>query len=254
MPGYAVKFSPFILTFHSLDTSGSPISFPPDSFLKLILTLKDKKIKVISLSDLVLWLNGEKELHDPCIALTFDDGFENIYHHAFPILEEHQMEATVFLTTNHIGRKNDWKNQPSNIPILPMLNWDQISEMSRSCFSFEAHTKNHPNLSQIPVEQAKEEIEQSKRDIEEHLGKSVEFFCYPYGHYNPKVYEIIKQRFKGACSTEMNFLNRGIDIYLLPRIDMYYFSDEFLFSFFLSPLFRPYIQVRNFLRKIRYGF
>ncbi|MGA8849160.1 MAG: polysaccharide deacetylase family protein [Dehalococcoidia bacterium] len=74
-----------------------------------------------------------------------------------------------------------------------VLSWDEVGEMSNDCIAFGAHTVNHPILTNVPLEQARWEITQSKKDIEERLGKEVTAFSYPYGDFNPKIVKLVQE-------------------------------------------------------------
>lgn len=74
-----------------------------------------------------------------------------------------------------------------------ILSWEEVKEMSSSGISFGAHTVNHPILTNLPLEQAKWEITQSKRDIEEKLGTKVTTFSYPNGNFNAGVVELVQE-------------------------------------------------------------
>ncbi|NIT99680.1 MAG: polysaccharide deacetylase family protein [Nitrosopumilaceae archaeon] len=213
--------------------------------------LKRKGYEAISLLDLVKWMHGDYKFNQPVVVITFDDGFENVYQRGFPILQELGFSATIFLTTGYCGKYNNWPTQSAAIPRLPMLNWSQIKEMKKFGFSFEAHTRTHPYLSQIDVSEAKLEIRHSKHDIEDRLGEPVFFFAYPYGDLNKSVYLYVKQSFQGACSVIFDLNALTCDIHLLPRLDMYYFSAIFTEKLFLSPFFKAYISSRKNLRKLR---
>ena len=81
-----------------------------------------KWFNVVSLSDIVAWLDGHKDLPPYAALITFDDGYLDNYTSAFPILREHKFPALIFLTTGHIG---------TDAPFY----WD----MAAYCFS---HTEN----------------------------------------------------------------------------------------------------------------
>jgi peptidoglycan/xylan/chitin deacetylase (PgdA/CDA1 family) len=74
-----------------------------------------------------------------------------------------------------------------------ILSWDEVREMNNHGITFGAHTVNHPILTNIPLEQAKWEIVQSKRDIKEKLGKEVTTFSYPNGNFNPEIAQFVKE-------------------------------------------------------------
>jgi peptidoglycan/xylan/chitin deacetylase (PgdA/CDA1 family) len=58
---------------------------------------------VVSLKDIVEWLDGHKDLPPYAALVTFDDGYLDNYTSAFPILRKHHLPALIFLTTEHIG-------------------------------------------------------------------------------------------------------------------------------------------------------
>ena len=74
-----------------------------------------------------------------------------------------------------------------------MLKWEDVLAMKKDGFSFGAHTLTHPNLPSLSREEMKEEIEGSRKVIEERLGESVVLFSYPNGGANSHYNEIVKQ-------------------------------------------------------------
>jgi peptidoglycan/xylan/chitin deacetylase (PgdA/CDA1 family) len=100
-----------------------------------------------------------------------------------------------------------------------ILSWDEVREMSRDGAQFGAHTVTHPNLTSLPLEQARSEILQSKTSIEKELGKAVRFFAYPGGSFNLEIARIVQQSgFVAATSIEPSWVTRRSDLYRLPRI------------------------------------
>lgn len=157
----------------------------------------------------------------------------------------------MFLVPGYCGKNNKWKGQPSNITALDLLDWQEIREMSTNGIEFAAHTMSHPNLLQVPFEQAVREIIESKSIIQRYIAKEVQFFSYPYGKVNEKIKNIVENEFEGACSTELGFVNEDSDIYSLPRIDMCYFFCNNFFIWYGTPIISFYIKIRSVIRKIR---
>ncbi len=88
-----------------------------------------------------------------------------------------------------------------------VLSWDEVKEMSNDGISFGAHTVNHPILPNLPSEQARWEILQSKKDIEEKLGKEVSAFAYPNGDSSAEVVKLVQESvFSCAVSVSPNRL------------------------------------------------
>ena len=84
-------------------------------------------------------------------------------------------------------------NVPPHLAEEIILSWDEVREMSNDGINFGAHSVNHPILTQLPLEHARWEIIQSKKDIEEKLGHPVTAFSYPNGEFSPRVIEFVKE-------------------------------------------------------------
>ncbi|MCP4609840.1 MAG: polysaccharide deacetylase family protein [Planctomycetes bacterium] len=240
-----------ILTYHSIDDSGSVISTSPTKFQSQMKYLHDKHFNIISLNEMVKCISERQTVPPKSVVITFDDGFKNFYSTAYPVLKEYGFTATVFLVPGYCGRNNQWDGQPKEIPVMDLLNWEEIREMADNSIDFGAHTMNHADLSRLLAEQAREEIVKSKHAIQKYLKKDVQLFAYPYGRLTDEVKDIIKNNFSAACSVQLDFANLKSDISALPRIDMYYFSKNDFFEYIDTPIFFAYVTFRSILRSIR---
>lgn len=240
-----------ILTYHSIDESGSVISTSLETFKRQIKLLSDEGFNVISLKDLTVGPDRRDHIPPKTIILTFDDGFQNFYSTAFPILKEHNFTATVFLITDHCGKYNDWDENLASIERARLMDWEEIKELSKYGIEFGSHTQTHPDLTQIPIELATKEAVQSKLTLEEKLGIESAAFAYPYGKYNPAVRNLIEANFKMACSTRLGKADFGDDLFTLKRLDTYYLSNERIFSSILSAKFDLYMGFRQSMRDLK---
>jgi peptidoglycan/xylan/chitin deacetylase (PgdA/CDA1 family) len=240
-----------ILTYHSIDRSGSLISTSPEKFREQMQFLKDADFNVIPLADLVSSLREVSPLPAKSVAITFDDGLRSVYQEAFPVLQDFGFAATVFLVAEYCGRRNDWNGQLPSIPIMDVSSWDEIQEMSRGGVEFGAHTQSHPDLAALSHENAVREVLGSKATIEDYLGREVRFFAYPCGNRSQAVDTLVRKEFAAACSTELAFVNSASDVFFLPRIDMYYFSRNQLFNRLERPSVSQYLKFRRLLRFVR---
>ncbi len=240
-----------ILTYHSIDNSGSVISTSPEKFHRQMQYLNDSSCNVISLEKVVSCIRENRSFPPRSVAITFDDGFKNNYDIAYPVLKEYGFNAIIFLVTGYCGRNNRWPGQLPEIPELDLLQWDEIKEMANNGIDFGAHTVNHPNLPELTLEQAEDEIVDSKKEIEAHLKKNIVCFAYPYGGKTNKFSKILSNEFQCTVTTELKVANLDSDIYSLPRIDMYYFSRNNLFARIGTSRFFNYIKYRKFLRSLR---
>ena len=208
-----------VLTYHSIDDSDSVISVSAATFDKHMRFLRDKGYKSYSLIEAINYVQRGAKLPQEGIAITFDDGYENNYKEAFPILLEYGYSATIFLATGYSGRTNNWSRQHPSIPALSMLAWEETREMSRHGIEFGAHTQNHVNLGEVSIDIARKEIIESKDDIEMRIDRPVELFSYPFGCFNKEIQDITRTVFRGAISNNPGKINYRSDIYALERIN-----------------------------------
>ena len=114
----------------------------------------------ISLERMAHHIQNGKPLPPKAIAVTFDDGYQDNYENAYPILKKYNIPATFFLTTGFIGTGDipRWDKGYYTDQKVLMLSWKQVLEMSDSGISFGSHTLSHPFLTRIPRKQAQKEI------------------------------------------------------------------------------------------------
>ena len=239
-----------ILTYHSLDDSGSILSVSPGAFAEQMRVLHEAAIRTLSLPAAAQALRGGR-VPAGVVALTFDDGFENFYQHGYPVLRRYGFTATIFLVTDYCGRDNCWPSQPTHVTRRPLLRWAQVREMSEAGIVFGAHTGTHPDLTRLSSRDAEAEILASKRAIEHALQRPVESFAYPYGAYDDAVKRLTAAHFPLACSTRLGFATAASDLLALERLDMYYFRDPRLFRRLVSGELRTYIRLRRLARDVR---
>ncbi len=96
------------------------------------------------------------------VVLTFDDGYSNLHQHAQPALARHGFSATVYLVTDHVGRRNDWGLAPRALGEQNILAWEQVNELSQSGWEIGAHTRSHPDLRVLPRPEVEREIVSSR--------------------------------------------------------------------------------------------
>jgi len=239
-----------ILTYHSIDDSGSVLSTPPGLFGEQMRMLHESSVEVVPLWTVRDVLEGTGA-SKPRVAITFDDGFMNAYDHGLPVLLRHGFPATIFPVTDYCGKWNDWPGQPHGIKRYPMLGWNEVREMSKAGITFGSHTRTHPDLRMLPPNRVEEELLSSKKTLEDALGRSVDSFAYPYGAYNETIKTISQRLFSICCSTKLNFVRRGSDPLALERLDMYYLRHRSSFRHLFCRKTALYIHVRRGIRNLR---
>jgi peptidoglycan/xylan/chitin deacetylase (PgdA/CDA1 family) len=151
--------------------------------------LISKGYQVIRLDEMVRMM-GNNSLPSKPVVLTFDDAYYDFYTNVFPVLKEKNIKATLFVISQFTGGDR-------------YVNWGMIKEMSDSGLVLIGdHTLNHPSLPKMTLEEERNQIISAKVIIEDHIGKMVNFFAYPYGGVNANAKQILKDSgFIGAVVT-----------------------------------------------------
>jgi peptidoglycan/xylan/chitin deacetylase (PgdA/CDA1 family) len=233
-----------ILTYHSLDDSGSVISTPPDRFREQVEFLAGSGVPVVALAD-VQRVPGS-------VALTFDDGFKNFVEHGYPILAKHGLPATVFVVSGSCGGRSRWLTGPSPGNGGPeLMGWSEIRMLAQSGIEIGAHTVHHPNLADLSAKRVEEELRDCRAQLEDAVGQAVDSFAYPFGSSTAAVRRLVERHFRLGCGTALRFVTPQCDRFNLPRIDMYYLRRRLWCSRLMTPAGHLYIAGRRLLRGIR---
>jgi peptidoglycan/xylan/chitin deacetylase (PgdA/CDA1 family) len=125
----------------------------------------------------------------PQVAITFDDGYVDNHEFALPLLLEHRMLATFYVTTGYVDRDPAVMARFASLrrttfSEIEPLSWGQLRELADAGMEIGAHTFSHPNLAQLPPERLACEVAEPKAEIEARLGREVESFAYPFGQLN----------------------------------------------------------------------
>ncbi len=150
------------------------LTVAPDRFEGLLKYLAENRIQTVYLDQLLDHWAGRDELPARAVALTFDDGYDDNYDYAFPLLRKFGMAGTFFIVTDLVGRSG-------------YMNWSQLEEMAQSGMSIQAHSANHADLTAVAPAELNRQLVAPKRLLEERLGQPVRFLAYPSGRFNRAV-------------------------------------------------------------------
>jgi peptidoglycan/xylan/chitin deacetylase (PgdA/CDA1 family) len=146
----------------------------PAMFAAQMKYLHKSGYKTCSLAQAMQQVQNQSQAAAKLVVITFDDGYRDFYHHAFPVLNQYGFSATVFLPTAYIGES------PVPFKGTDCLIWPEVRELNRHGILFGSHTVTHPQLHELSVPKIQEEIVNSRKTIEEMLGCAVDSFAYPY--------------------------------------------------------------------------
>ena len=192
-----------ILCYHRVnDENRDYLSVPVASFREQMKFLAEEGYRTINLSEA-----GHSKPNDKSIIITFDDGFQDNYEHAFPILLEYGFSATIFCIAKQVGGPT-------------YLTKQEIWEMRLDGFEFGSHALSHPHLPELSTEKKWWEIFGSKRFLEELLSFQCDWFCYPYGEYDWETVQLVKRAgYRAACSNRPG-ANKTLASHLLKRTEI----------------------------------
>jgi len=100
-----------------------------------------------------------------------------------------------------------------------MLSWSQITEAAHEGIEIGAHSRQHPQLDQLPERLLREELYASKAQLEDKLGSAVTGLAYPFGYSNARVRKVARDaRYTYGCAVSNMVLSSTSDLFALPRL------------------------------------
>lgn len=189
-----------ILYYHRVENEAHRSCVRPRAFAEQMRHLRSEGYHLLSLGEVRRHLDKSRPFPERSVVVTFDDGFADNYHNAFPILQREEIPMTLFLTASFIGT--------SELPVLrdrsgvAPLDWSHVDEMARHGVEMGAHTMTHPNLTEIDDATLRHEITACRDVIEEHTSARVRTFCYPRGKFDGRVKNAVREAgYDLACTT-----------------------------------------------------
>ncbi|MDF2873472.1 MAG: poly-beta,6-N-acetyl-D-glucosamine N-deacetylase PgaB [Sporomusa sp.] len=207
-----------VLLYHHVgnDDGGLPrLTVTAAEFERQMLLLHQAGFETITPEQLVAYMNGEKvSLPEKPIMFTFDDGYDDNYIYAVPILKEYGFTATFLVVGINVDKDR-------------RLSAQQVRDMAQTGFGVGGHSMTHRDLTQLSKAAVKNEISANKRQLEQITGRQSLLFSYPYGYYNLPVWKAAEASgYQGAFTVLSGLNNPGRDnIFLLRRIPIFNTTD-----------------------------
>jgi peptidoglycan/xylan/chitin deacetylase (PgdA/CDA1 family) len=211
-PGAATVKVP-ILTYHYVrvntdrnDRLGFALSVTPADFAAQMDWLDRAGYHTITTENLYQYLSGTRGLPSKPIILSFDDGYEDFFTTALPILRSHDFTAVAYIVSGFVG-------QPGYMTAA------QITELDRSGIEIGSHTVSHANLSRLSIGNLRYQVIASKQALEQLIGHPVNSFCYPSGKYNGDVMAVVAAAgYHDATTTRFGYAHTMGDRYTWTRL------------------------------------
>jgi len=235
-----------VLNYHKVvDGADTPLALEIKEFDEQMAYLHENGFHTITPDQLLDYIVDGKPLPVKPVLITFDDGYQDFYVNAYPILKKYGLTATVFLITDVVGRDPGY------------LNWDEIIEMRQKGkgIIFGSHTLSHVALNTISSEEIMAQLAKSREGMEWRLDVPVRYFAYPGGAYNSQIEKLAQQSgYRAAFTVDLGRVNHGSDIYALERIPIYQTQRSFV-NFYIrlhfTSLAASVKTVRDIVREVR---
>jgi glycosyltransferase involved in cell wall biosynthesis len=153
------------------------------------------------------------------IICTFDDGYENLYKFALPVLKKYNFSATVFVCFDYIGKLNNWNFKDTKQ--RQHLNTSQLIELQKNGWEIGSHGFSHRSLLRLTDGELYNELIDSKAKLENIFG-NIDSYAYPYGDFNDYIKTKVQENYSFAFSLSKGGTLNGFDNHQIRR---YFVSD-----------------------------
>ena len=182
-----------ILGYHDFvkGKAGNQMQLNIERFREQMQALKDARVSVISMKDFLAWRRGEKDIPDPAVVITMDDGWKSVHTLALPVLKEFGYPFTVFLYKRFVNGHGK------------AMSTEEIKELIAAGGEVGSHSVSHPYKWKIDAAFRKSpeqgevflrtEMKDSKQFFEDLLAVKIPTYAYPGGYNSPREQEIGKE-------------------------------------------------------------
>ena len=224
-----------ILMYHNVDQKAGFNTVSVDNF--------ERQLRFVQqhwqLTDMDTYV---RECHNnPHIAtVTFDDAYYCLYTYVRGVVDELRIPVTVFVPVYHVGSDNCWDEEVPGYQKIDTLSWWGIEQLSQNpLFTFGSHGMTHVSLRYFSKEETSKDLRESKKILEEHLQKSVDYYAFPFGQrkdFGCATPELLQEiGFKAAFTTLWRLNNLHENPYRLRRVEVKPTDSMEDFQHYLNP-------------------
>ena len=190
------------------DSIRRDLSVSPTRFEGQLRYLVERGYQPITLTDLAMHLQVGRALPAKPVVLTFDDGFEDQYTNAYPLLKKYGFVGTFFVITRFADEE-----RPEH------MSWSEIELLHANGMEIGSHSYTHPSLWGKSYDYLVWQVLGSREAIETRTQESVRFFSYPSGQYDQLTIDVLKSAgYWGAVTVEAGSLQSAEAPFEMKRI------------------------------------
>tara|TARA_Y100000590_G_C15748487_1_gene1023132 strand:- start:4851 stop:5924 length:1074 start_codon:yes stop_codon:yes gene_type:complete len=169
-----------------------------------------EKYNVLPLEYIVESLKSGVDLPINTIGLSVDDAYKSFLTEGWPRFKKYGFPVTLFVSTDMVDA--NMKNY---------LNWDEIRQLKNEGVTIGAHTKTHPHLTELTIEEVKEELEYSNKRYLNEINVIPKLFAYPFGETNQEIISVINDySFIAAFGQHSGAMGNNSNFFYLPRFSL----------------------------------
>src|SRR5262249_29362624 len=184
-----------ILMYHEVSPAPDPrfhkYTVTPGAFEAQLDVLVRGGFRSITAAELAAARAGAAPRPRRPVLITFDDGFKDAVRYAAPLLAARGFRAMFYLVTGLSGASSRWM-VPEVGTELPLIDWSEARALEKQGFVCGSHTASHPRLTQVPDAECRRELSESRRCLEDALGREVTDLAYPFGHHDDRVVQLAR--------------------------------------------------------------
>lgn len=229
-----------VLNYHQInDRDENALTVHTDQFEAQMKFLVDNGYHAITPAEMLDAFENGSELPSKPVIITFDDGYIDNYRNAYPVLEKYNLKATIFLISDYVSTYPNY------------LTWADVAEMQESgIIDFESHTLSHAELDKITSAEAWQQLSGSKKALEWHLNKPINFIAYPCGSYDEELERLTKKAgYRAAFTVNYGLSDPDENHFILDRVPIFGSNSHTMLRFKMrlqySPIFAPLAKIHR---------
>jgi peptidoglycan/xylan/chitin deacetylase (PgdA/CDA1 family) len=201
MPALILMYHDLVEDYARVPPGHRPYVLDPSTFRRQMSAVADSKLPSVPVAQ---WCSACRP--PQALVITFDDGHLSNHDVALPILCEHQLKATFFITAGHIGTGET-------------MNWRQIRALHTAGMEIGSHTLTHRPPSTLDDDDLRYELLESRRILEDGLGAPVTSISSPTGFFNPRMRSIAREAgYRSLCFGQVGLAADDGDPFSLNRV------------------------------------
>ena len=238
-----------VLTYHSIDASGSPVSVAAPEFARQMRALAAAGWTSLNLDAFIRGCRGGGWPRRSFV-LTFDDGYRSLLDEALPIASAVGFTGIVFVASDRVGGRMSGAGEPAWTPASPLLDWEGLRSVASAGWTIGSHTRSHRPLPSLAPAEVARELTESKAAIEQKIGARVTSLAYPYGASSPAVERAAAEHYDACFGTTLAWVTPASRRDRLERLDAYYLRGMRVGELD-GTLLGAYLALRGAVRRVR---